>query len=77
LPHFRAALLLIGCGEKSDKPSASTNAASGGSVLTAPVDYLGSITKGQQNAVKTVDTTSHEPGDPVVQRGQRAQPEKT
>jgi len=24
---FAAALLLIGCGEKSDKPSASTNAA--------------------------------------------------
>src|SRR6266850_3576363 len=53
-----AALLLIGCGEKSDKPAASTNAPSGGGVLTAPVDYLGAITKGQQNAVKTVDTTS-------------------
>jgi len=44
-------------------------------VLTAPVDYLGSITKGQQNAVKTVDTTSPEPGDPVVQLA-RAQPER-
>src|SRR5256885_1752900 len=54
---FAAALLLIGCGEKSDKPAASTNA-SGGSVLTAPVDYLGAITKGQQNAVKTVDTAA-------------------
>jgi len=53
-----AALLLIGCGEKSDKPAASTNAPSGGGVLTAPVDYLGAITKGEQSAVKTIDTTS-------------------
>jgi hypothetical protein len=53
-----AALALIGCGEKSDKPAASTNAASGGSLLTAPADYLGAITKGEQSAVKTIDTTS-------------------
>ena len=52
------ALLLTGCGEKSDKPAPSTNAASGGSLVTAPVDYLGAIAKAQQNSVKTIDTTS-------------------
>src|SRR5690349_4231664 len=52
-------LLLLGCGQKSNSPASSTNGtASGGGVLTAPVDYLGAIAKGQQNAVKTVDTTS-------------------
>ena len=53
-----AALLFAGCGEKSDQPAPSTNAASSGSVLTAPVDYLGAIGKAQQNSVKTIDTTS-------------------
>jgi hypothetical protein len=54
-----AGLLAGGCGEKSKPPAQGTNAASsGGSVLTAPVDYLGAVGKAQQNAVKTVDTTS-------------------
>ena len=52
--------LLLGCGEKSDKPATgATNAASGGgSPLTAPVDYLRAVGKAQQSAVKTVDTAS-------------------
>src|SRR6266571_8659876 len=52
--------LLVGCGEKSDKPApGATNAANtGGSPLTAPVDYLRAAGKAQQSAVKTVDTTS-------------------
>jgi len=49
---------LIGCGKNSSPPAPSTNATTSGSVLTAPVDYLGAIGKAQQNAVKTVDTTS-------------------
>src|SRR5438874_7458947 len=54
-----AGLLLAGCGEKSSQPATATNAnSSGGSPLTAPVDYLGAMGKAQQNAVKTVDTTS-------------------
>jgi len=55
-----AALLLVGCGEKSSKPAATTNApaASSGSVLTAPVDYLNSAVKQQKEATKTIDTTS-------------------
>src|SRR5436190_19855217 len=55
-----AVTLLLGCGEKSDKPApGDTNAANtGGSPLTAPVDYLRAAGKAQQSAVKTVDTTS-------------------
>jgi len=54
-----AALLLGGCGEKNSPPTQGTKAAgSGGSVATAPADYLGAMGKAQQNAVKTVDTTS-------------------
>lgn len=53
------ALVLAGCGDKSGNSSASTNSASsGGSLVTAPVDYLGAVAKAQQSAVKTVDTTS-------------------
>src|SRR5438309_7792777 len=50
---------LVGCGEKSNSPATATNAtSSGSSPLTAPADYLGAMGKAQQNAVKTVDTTS-------------------
>jgi hypothetical protein len=49
-------LLLVGCGEKSDKPAQTPNGASGGSSpLTAPADYLGAMGKAKQNAVKTAD----------------------
>jgi len=52
-------LLLIGCGEKSNKPSQGTNAAaSDGNPLNAPANYLGGLAKGQQSAVKTVDVAS-------------------
>src|SRR5437667_1065249 len=51
-----ASLFLQGCGEKSDKPAPATNATtSSGSPLTAPVDYLGALGKGQQKAVQTAD----------------------
>jgi hypothetical protein len=58
-----AGCLLSGCGEsKSESPppssSKATNASSGGSLLTAPVDYLNAAAKGEQSAIKTVDTTS-------------------
>ena len=54
-----AALLLVGCGESSDKPAQPTNGAAGGSSpLSAPADYVGALGKAQQTAVKTVDTTS-------------------
>lgn len=53
------AVLLAGCGEKSDKPAQTTNAAtSDGNPLNAPGEYLGGLAKGHQSAVKTVDTAS-------------------
>ena len=54
-----ASLVLIGCGECSDKSAQSTNSAAGSSSpLSAPADYLGALGKAQQTAVKTVDTAS-------------------
>jgi hypothetical protein len=54
-----AGMVVAGCGEKSNPPAGTTtNSSSGGSLLTAPVDYLGAAAKGQQSAVKTVDTVS-------------------
>jgi hypothetical protein len=55
------AAALCGCGEKNAPGggTATTNgAASNGSVLTAPVDYLRSVADGKQKAQATVDTTS-------------------
>jgi hypothetical protein len=62
-------LFLAGCGEKPQvaAPSPSTNAStpgapatmftnnSSGSPITAPVDYLGSLGRGKESAIKTVD----------------------
>jgi hypothetical protein len=57
-----AATVLTGCGKKSDEiptPTAATNAASSGvKPLDAPAEYLGGMAKGQQSAVKTVDTAA-------------------
>jgi hypothetical protein len=51
--------LCAGCGDSSSNtPPATNTPAAGSSPLTAPVDYLGAIGKGQQTAVKTVDTAS-------------------
>jgi len=54
-----AGLLLVGCGESSNKSPQPTNgAANGSSPLSAPADYVGALGKAQQTAVKTVDVTS-------------------
>jgi hypothetical protein len=54
-----ASVVLLGCGDSSDKPPQTTNgAASGSSPLNAPADYMGALGKAQQTAVKTADTTS-------------------
>jgi hypothetical protein len=57
---FAASLLAAGCGDdKSSTTAGGSNAASSSvSPAGAPAGYLGAITKGEQNAVKTVDTTS-------------------
>ncbi len=49
-------LLLVGCGDGGSRSNSTTNESS--SVITAPVDYLGAIGKGQQHAIKTVDTAA-------------------
>jgi hypothetical protein len=53
-------LVLTGCGDKSGSTSSGTNttSTSSGNPLDAPGDYLKAAAKGQQNAVKVVDTTS-------------------
>lgn len=53
-------MLFAGCDKKPTAPvAASTNTtSSSSSPLTAPVDYLGALGKGQQQAVKTVDVAS-------------------
>jgi hypothetical protein len=50
--------LASGCGDNSSNTAKSTNAVSGGNPLTAPVDYLGAVSKAQQSAVKTVDVAA-------------------
>jgi hypothetical protein len=53
-------VLLTACDEKSSTPQAGTNAApsTATSPLNAPAGYLGAVAKGQQTAVKVIDTTS-------------------
>src|SRR6267378_2584338 len=51
-------LTLIGCSKNSDTPAQSTNSTTSGNPLTAPVDYLGAISKAQKSAVKTIDTAA-------------------
>jgi len=38
--------------------AAATNSSSSGSIVTAPVDYLGAVGNAHKSAVKTVDTAS-------------------
>ena len=51
-------LFLVGCGDSSSKSASSTNTPSGGSLVTAPVDYLDAAAKAKQKTVKTIDTAS-------------------
>ena len=51
--------LLAGCDSSSSSSGKSTNTSSSGTApAEAPAGYLGALGKAQQNAVKTVDTTS-------------------
>ena len=52
------AALLVGCSKESTPPTQTTNATTSGNPLDAPGQYLGALAKGQQIAVKTVDTAS-------------------
>ena len=51
-------LCLAGCSKKEEAPEtkATNAAASSGNPLTAPVDYLGAVSKAQKMSVKAIDT---------------------
>ena len=54
-----AGFCFVSCSKKETEaqPAPSSNApAASGNPLTAPVDYLGAVAKGQKMAVKTVNT---------------------
>ena len=51
-----AGLLISGCGKDAPPSSGSTNTSSSGNPLTAPVDYLGAVSKAKKTADKTVAT---------------------
>lgn len=54
-----AVLALSGCDQNSSKGGSGTNAASSsGNPADAPAGYVGALVKGQQTAVKTIDTAS-------------------
>jgi hypothetical protein len=53
-----ALALATGCSQEGGQSTAQTNtASSGGSFVTAPVDYLNTATKQQHSAVKKIDVT--------------------
>jgi len=57
-----AAIFLTGCGnDNSVKTAPSTNSTAGstngGSLITAPVDYLAAVVQAQKNATKTIDVS--------------------
>jgi len=59
---FAVAVVLTGCGNNnSGKADPSTNSTAGstngGSVLTAPVDYLGAAVQAQKNMTKAIDVS--------------------
>lgn len=53
-------LTLTSCGKKeqAQAPKPTNTPAASGNPITAPVDYLGAVSKGQQSAIKTIDTAS-------------------
>lgn len=49
-----AGLLSAGCNKDESASTSKTNTSSGGSPLTAPVDYVGTVVRAKQSASKTV-----------------------
>lgn len=54
LPLLALASLLAGCGEKKAEPTPA--ATSSGNPVTAPVDYLGAVTKAKKSMEGKIDT---------------------
>jgi hypothetical protein len=51
-----AGLLVSGCGKNPAPNSGATNTSSSGNPLTAPVDYLGAVSKAKKTADKSLAT---------------------
>ena len=49
-------LFALGCGDSSNQKTQTTNTASGGDLLTAPVDYLAAAANAKKKMEKDVDT---------------------
>ena len=52
-----ACLTFVGC-KKEEPPPSKPASPTSGNPLTAPVDYLGTLSKGQQSAIKTLGAVS-------------------
>src|SRR5436190_17461766 len=50
-----AGFVLLGCSDSSKTPPKQNSSTSSGNPLTAPVDYLGAVSKAQKQSVATVD----------------------
>lgn len=48
-----AALLAVGCGSSEEEAASGTESSSSGNPVTAPVDYLGAVSKAHQTASTT------------------------
>ena len=51
-------MVLVGCGDNTDKPAQTTNSASSGSVATAPAEYVGALGNAKDKAAKAADTAA-------------------
>jgi hypothetical protein len=51
-----AGFLLLGCSDSSKTPPKENPSASSGNPITAPVDYLGAVSKAQKQSISTVDS---------------------
>lgn len=50
--------LLVACGKSPEPKESAQDSSSSGNPLTAPVDYLGAISKAKNSAVRTIDLAS-------------------
>jgi hypothetical protein len=69
-----SALFVAGCGDNQTTAPKTTNTASSGNPLTAPVDYLGTVAQGQKRAVKVVSTVGLEQAIQMFQAQEGKQP---
>lgn len=56
LPLLMAGFFLSGCSDSSKTQPKQNSSTSSGNPVTAPVDYLGAVSKAQKQSISTVDT---------------------